>query len=87
MIVALMLIVALCWLFYRYSGAQWEKLNDFFFNWETLDGNWWILWQGLEVTLLLAFISGVGSVCGWLADCSSSHLAQSNAEFLFEDLC
>lgn len=62
MIVALMLIVALCWLFYRYSGAQWEKLNDFFFNWETLDGNWWILWQGLEVTLLLAFISGIGSV-------------------------
>ena len=62
MIVALMLIVVLCWLFYRYSGAQWEKLNDFFFNWETLDGNWWILWQGLEVTLMLAFISGVGSI-------------------------
>jgi len=62
MLVALMLIVALCWLFYRYSGAQWGKLKEFFFNWETLEGNWWILWQGLEVTLLLAFISGVGSV-------------------------
>lgn len=62
MLVALLLIAVLCWLFYRYSGAQWEKLTEFFFNWETLEGNWWILWQGLEVTLLLAFISGIGSV-------------------------
>jgi len=62
MIVALMLIAALCWLFYRYSGAQWGQLKEFFFKWETLEGNWWILWQGLEVTLLLAFISGIGSV-------------------------
>ena len=62
MLAALMLIAVLGWLFYRYSGAQWEKLKDFFFNWETLEGNWWILWQGLEITLLLAFISGIGSV-------------------------
>jgi len=45
--VALMLIVVLCWLFYRYSGAQWGRLKDFFFNWEKLEGNWWILWQGV----------------------------------------
>lgn len=62
MFVALMLIAVLCWLFYRYSGAEWGRLKDFFFNWETLEGNWWILWQGLEVTLLLAFISGIGSI-------------------------
>ena len=62
MIVALVLIVVLCWLFYRYSGAEWGRLKDFFFNWEVLEGNWWILWQGLEVTLLLALISGIGSV-------------------------
>ena len=60
--VALMLIVVLCWLFYRYSGAQWGRLKDFFFNWEKLEGNWWILWQGLGVTLFLAFISAIGSV-------------------------
>ena len=60
--IALMLIVVLCWLFYRYSGAQWGRLKDFFFNWEKLEGNWWILWQGLGVTLFLAFISGIGSV-------------------------
>jgi His/Glu/Gln/Arg/opine family amino acid ABC transporter permease subunit len=59
---ALMLIVVFCWLFYRYSGAQWGRLKDFFFNWETLEGNWWILWEGLEVTLFLALISGIGSV-------------------------
>jgi polar amino acid transport system permease protein len=60
--VALMLIVVLCWLFYRYSGAQWGRLKDFFFNWEKLEGNWWILWQGLGVTLGLALMSGIGSV-------------------------
>ncbi|MGA7279737.1 MAG: amino acid ABC transporter permease [Desulfocapsaceae bacterium] len=62
MFVALLLIAVLCWLFYRYSGAEWGRLKDFFFNWETLEGNWWILWQGLEVTLLLALISGIGSI-------------------------
>ena len=62
MFAALLLIAVLCWLFYRYSGAEWGRLKDFFFNWETLEGNWWILWQGLEVTLLLAFISGIGSI-------------------------
>lgn len=59
---ALMLIGVLCWLFYRYSGAQWGRLKDFFFNWETLEGNWWILWEGLRVTLFLGLISAIGSV-------------------------
>lgn len=60
--VALLLIGVLCWLFHRYSGAQWHRLNKFFFNWEKLEGNWWILWEGLGVTLFLALISAVGSV-------------------------
>jgi His/Glu/Gln/Arg/opine family amino acid ABC transporter permease subunit len=59
---ALLLIGALSWLFYRYSGAQWDRLNDFFFNWQKLQGNWWILFDGLGVTLLLSLISGVGSI-------------------------
>jgi polar amino acid transport system permease protein len=62
MAVALLLIAVLCWLFYRYSGAQWGRLRNFFFNWEKLEGNWWILRNGLGVTLLLAAISAVGSV-------------------------
>ena len=60
--VAFMLIAVLSWLFHRYSGAQWHRLADFFFNWKKLEGNWWILWEGLGVTLFLAFISGIGSV-------------------------
>lgn len=62
MATALLLIGALAWLFYRYSGAQWDRLNEFFFNWAKLQGNWWILFDGLGVTLLLALISGVGSI-------------------------
>lgn len=60
--VALLLIALLCWLFYRYSGAQWERLREFFFNWGKLKGNWWLLRNGLGVTLFLALISAVGSV-------------------------
>ncbi len=62
MLVALLLIAVLCWLFYRYSGAQWGRLRAFFFNWKKMEGNWWILRNGLGVTLLLAAISAVGSV-------------------------
>ena len=60
--VSLLLIAVLCWLFYRYSGADWGKLREFFFNFEKLKGNWWYLRNGLGVTLFLAVISAVGSV-------------------------
>jgi polar amino acid transport system permease protein len=66
MAVALALIAVLCWLFYLYSGAQWGRLRKFFFNWEKLEGNWWILRNGLGVTLFLALISAVGSVLAGL---------------------
>jgi polar amino acid transport system permease protein len=62
MTAALLLIAVLGWLFYRYSGAQWGRLRKFFFNWEKLEGNWWILRDGLGVTLFLALISAIGSV-------------------------
>ncbi len=62
MLVSLLLIAVLCWLFYLYSGAQWGRLKNFFFNWGKLKGNWWILRNGLGVTLFLALISGIGSV-------------------------
>ncbi len=62
MAVSLVLVFVLCWLFYFYSGAQWGRLKNFFFNWKKLEGNWWILWNGLGVTLFLALVSGVGSV-------------------------
>lgn len=62
MAVSLLLVAVLCWLFYRYSGAQWGRLGNFFFNWKKLEGNWWILRDGLGVTLYLALVSGLGSV-------------------------
>ena len=60
--VSILLIAVLAWLFYRYSGAQWGRLIEFFFNFKKLKGNWWILRDGLGVTLLLAVISAAGSV-------------------------
>jgi His/Glu/Gln/Arg/opine family amino acid ABC transporter permease subunit len=65
--VSLALIAVLGWLFYRYSGAQWGRLVEFFFNWKKLKGNWWILRDGLGVTLMLALISAAGSILVGLA--------------------
>jgi len=65
--VSLALIAVLGWLFYRYSGAQWGRLVEFFFNWKKLKGNWWILRDGLGVTLMLAVISAAGSILVGLA--------------------
>lgn len=62
MVVSLLLIGVLGWLFYNYSGAQWEKLIDFFFNWEKMTGSWTTLFRGLGVTMMLAGISAVFTV-------------------------
>ena len=84
--VALMLIAVLCWLFHRYSGAQWHRLADFFFNWKKLEGNWWILWQGLGVTLFLSFDIGCWQCRGRFTARGPAHLEQPHHEFLFKDL-
>lgn len=60
--VSLLLIGVLSWLFYNYSGAQWDKLIDFFFNWEKMTGSWTTLFRGLGVTIMLAAISAVFTV-------------------------
>ncbi|MFW6207187.1 MAG: amino acid ABC transporter permease [Spirochaetota bacterium] len=62
MAVSLLLIGVLGWLFYNYSGAQWEKLLGFFFNWEKMAGSWTTLFRGLGVTMMLAGISAVFTV-------------------------
>ena len=61
-IVAFALVGVMAWLFYRFSGAEWERLQKSFFAWERMEGNWWILFDGLRVTLMLAAISAVFSV-------------------------
>ena len=62
MAVSLLLIGVLGWLFYNYSGAQWGKLIDFFFNWEKMTGSWSTLFRGLGITMMLAAISAVFTV-------------------------
>lgn len=62
MIVSLLLIGVLGWLFYNYSGAEWDRLVDFFFNFEKLSGSWFVLFRGLGITMLLAVISAVGTI-------------------------
>ncbi len=62
MAVSLLLIGVLGWLFYSYSGAQWGKLIDFFFNWEKMTGSWTTLFRGLGITMMLAAISAVFTV-------------------------
>jgi polar amino acid transport system permease protein len=62
MTVSLLLIGVLGWLFYNYSGAEWAKLIDFFFNWEKMTGSWSTLFRGLGVTMMLAAISAVFTV-------------------------
>ena len=61
-VVAFLFIGILCWLFYLYSGTEWEKLASQFFAWERMTGYWWILWGGLRTSLMLAAFSGVFSI-------------------------
>jgi polar amino acid transport system permease protein len=75
-IAAALLVVAFCWLFYRYSGAAWDKLAYAFFNWDVLSATgsygsttsaWIELLQGLGLTLQIAFFSIlVGTLLGLL---------------------
>jgi His/Glu/Gln/Arg/opine family amino acid ABC transporter permease subunit len=60
--VAFGLIGVLCWLFYIYSGAQWARLQQSFFDWKRMTGNWSSLVEGLLVTLELALLSAVFSM-------------------------
>ncbi len=67
-VVAFSLLILGGWLFYRYSGADWERLSHVFFNWrmmsEPMEGDatgWDILLSGLWLTIQLAFFSALFS--------------------------
>lgn len=57
MIVAFFLLFTLGHLFYRYSGANWAKLEHFFFNFPIMQGSWGLLFKGLGTTIILALCS------------------------------
>ena len=61
-VVAFGLIAILGWLFYQFSGAQWEKLINSFFNWKKMNNSWMPLFNGLGVTLEVAILSAIFSV-------------------------
>jgi polar amino acid transport system permease protein len=61
-IAALSLLFTLGFLFYRYSGAQWDKLTASFFDFRQLQGSWPELASGLWMTVRLAFISMIISL-------------------------
>jgi len=61
-VVSFGLIAIFCWLFYVYSGAEWERLQKSFFDWKRMTGNWGILAQGLFVTVQLALLSAFFSI-------------------------
>jgi His/Glu/Gln/Arg/opine family amino acid ABC transporter permease subunit len=60
--VAAGLVAVLAWLFYRYSGTKWDRLGNAFFNLSKMRGSWGQLWQGLLVTLELAFLAALFAV-------------------------
>lgn len=66
-LVAFGLVFLLAWLFYRYSGTEWDKLGRSFFNLEKMKGSWPELFAGLLVTLKLAALSAVFSLLIGLA--------------------
>jgi polar amino acid transport system permease protein len=61
-ITVLGLLFLLGFLFYRYSGAQWDRLIDSFFNFSTMEGSWSVLVDGLVMTVKVAFVSMILSL-------------------------
>jgi len=56
---AVVLLFVFGWLFYRYSGAQWNKLVFVFLNQGVMEGEWGPLSEGLLVTLEIAIFSAI----------------------------
>jgi His/Glu/Gln/Arg/opine family amino acid ABC transporter permease subunit len=75
-IAAVLILFLFGWLFYRYSGAQWDKLGYAFFNWKTLSETggygstmtgWAELFKGLLITVEIAVFSAIfGTILGLL---------------------
>jgi His/Glu/Gln/Arg/opine family amino acid ABC transporter permease subunit len=75
-IAATLILFLFGWLFYRYSGAQWDKLGYVFFNFKVLSETgsygstvtgWTELFRGLLITLQIAIFSAIfGTILGLL---------------------
>ena len=61
-ICSLTIVALFFWLFYRYSGTQWDRIQDKFLNFPKLEGVWTMYLTGLSISLRLTIISGVLAV-------------------------
>lgn len=50
------------WLFYRYSGTRWGRVQEQFFDFSRMDGVWELYAQGLLVTLQISIVAAVLSI-------------------------
>lgn len=60
------MVVTFGWLFYRYSGARWDKIGENFLSLEMMHGVWSMLWGGLAIALKVALVSAVLSMASGL---------------------
>jgi polar amino acid transport system permease protein len=66
-IASLGLLVVFGWLFYRYSGAKWDRLIFVFFNMDVMSGKGWpSMFKAFGLTLELGFFSGVFAILSGL---------------------
>ena len=59
---SLSVIILFFWLFYRYSGTRWDRVQAQFFDFSRMDGVWEMYAQGLLVTLQVAIVAAVLSI-------------------------
>jgi len=59
---SLSVIILFFWLFYRYSGTRWDRVQEQFFNFSRMDGVWELYAQGLLVTLQISVVAAVLSI-------------------------
>ncbi|HKL68985.1 amino acid ABC transporter permease [Salibaculum sp.] len=59
---SLSVIVLFFWLFYRYSGTRWDRVQEQFFDFSRMDGVWELYAQGLLVTLQVSIVAAFLSI-------------------------
>ena len=59
---SLTVLALFAWLFVRYSGTRWDRVQDQFFAFDRMDGVWAMYLQGLTVTLQLSAVAAAISL-------------------------
>lgn len=59
---SLSVVILFFWLFYRYSGTRWDRVQEQFFDFSRMDGVWELYAQGLLVTLQVSVVAAFLSI-------------------------